>query len=160
MSRYLIGRWIFLAGLLGAAMGFRRLAPTRFVVADGSMMPTLEPGDRLLVVHKQAQPGDVVILRDPEVDGRFLVKRVVRTDGSACWVQGDNGAESRDSRAFGFIPAASIVGCAVWIYLPGKRRGILRSITPGGLNSESSPHLGESSVPAGRIGFQPRSDQK
>jgi signal peptidase I len=108
------------------------------------MAPSLLPGDRLLVLRwlprSRPRPGDVVILHDPECGGRFLVKRVRSPDPSglappisavsACGpmeprytVCGDNTAQSRDSRHFGPVLRARIVGRAVWRYLPGSRQG-------------------------------------
>jgi signal peptidase I len=59
----------------------RRWRSVRVVVADTSMRPALEPGDRLLVERFRAgsagpRPGDVVVVPDPDGSGRWLVKRV------------------------------------------------------------------------------------
>jgi len=95
-----------------------------FIVADASMLPTLQPGHRLLVARcLPARRGDIVVVRNPELGVRFLVKRVVSVDGTTCTLIGDNTGSSRDSRAFGPIGRASIVGRVVWRYLPSSRRG-------------------------------------
>ncbi len=93
---------------------------TRFRVADDSMRPTLEPGDYVLVnrwAYRRRGPavGDVVVLRDPEEPARFLVKRVAsEPDPGSLFVVGDNEARSRDSRHFGPVRRAAVVG-RIWI---------------------------------------------
>ncbi|MDQ3811796.1 MAG: nickel-type superoxide dismutase maturation protease [Chloroflexota bacterium] len=97
----------------------------RFVVADGSMQPALQPGDRVLVSRwTRPRIGHIVVLRDPHTPWRFLIKRVAsRTDDGRLVVVGDNPTASRDSRAFGAVPLELVVGRAVYRYLPGERRG-------------------------------------
>lgn len=120
-------QWRTSAGLdhwLKRALG---LGPVgRFVVADVSMTPALEPGDRLFVWRWPwwLRPGQVVVLHDPELPTRFLVKRLAEQTASRSYVvRGDNAAMSRDSRSFGSVGRPSIVGLVVWRYLPGERRG-------------------------------------
>lgn len=115
--------------LLGALAAFavsgRWFAPLgRYVVDGPSMEPAYRAGDRVLVNRRAyrkggPRPGDVVVLRDPEHPARFLLKRVAAppdgmvADGTV-YVLGDNEAQSRDSRAFGRVPRAAIVGKA-WL---------------------------------------------
>jgi nickel-type superoxide dismutase maturation protease len=94
------------------------------------MRPALEPGDRLLVdpapLRRQLpEVGTIVVLRDPELPRRLLVKRVVAVDaaGDRVTVLGDARAASRDSRAFGSVPRTSLLGVAWFRYLPRARRG-------------------------------------
>lgn len=72
-----------------------------------------------------------MVAGDPEQAGRFLVKRVGGTmaDGARRYFEllGENEAASRDSRAFGLVPAESLEGVVVWRYLPAHRRGRLPS---------------------------------
>ena len=102
------------------------------VVVDESMLPTLRPGDRLLVdptAYRRRLPevGDIVVLSDPEGKVRWLVKRVNRVDSVVGTVEvlGDAGAPARDSRGFGPVPIRSVVGRAYWRYFPPERRGEL-----------------------------------
>ena len=94
----------------------------RFRIEDESMRPTLEPGDYVLVnrwAYRVRPPrrGDLVVVRDPELSDRFLVKRVSETQASTqIRLEGDNAAVSRDSRAFGAVPLDRIVG-KVWLRL-------------------------------------------
>jgi nickel-type superoxide dismutase maturation protease len=89
------------------------------------MQPTLEPGDRLLVLTwARPRVSDVVVVRDPEWRSTFMVKRVASiTAAGEVVVQGDNPNVSRDSRHFGPVPRWLVVGRAVYRYLPGPRRG-------------------------------------
>ena len=94
----------------------------RFRIEDESMRPTLEPGDYVLVnrwAYRVRPPrrGDLVVVRDPELSDRFLVKRVSETQASTqIHLEGDNAGVSRDSRAFGAVPLDRIVG-KVWLRL-------------------------------------------
>jgi signal peptidase I len=87
------------------------------------MEPSFRAGDRLAVnrlayARRAPRPGEVVVVRDPEEPRRLLLKRVVAPpDGAAiaegaCYVVGDNAAESRDSRHFGAVPRRLVVGRA------------------------------------------------
>jgi hypothetical protein len=111
----------------------------RVVVRDGSMRPTLWPGDRLLVdpaAFRYRPPGlgQLVVVRDPEGTDRWLVKRVeqvaggllaggTRVPNGTVYVQGDDAAASRDSRAFGPVPLGLVVGRPWFRDLPEERRG-------------------------------------
>jgi inner membrane protease subunit 1 len=88
----------------------------RFRVEDQSMEPTLRAGDYVLVnrwAYRSRNPmaGEIVVLRNPEATGQFLVKRIMSGDATAgFFVLGDNMAHSRDSRHFGMVPRHLIVG--------------------------------------------------
>jgi nickel-type superoxide dismutase maturation protease len=109
-----------------AAGSLRRLE----AVGD-SMLPTLQAGDRLLLVRamggRLAVPGRVVAVRDPRFDagGRILLKRVRAYDGDRVEVRGDNPRASTDSRTFGPVPRRAVVGVALWRYHPAERAGWL-----------------------------------
>ncbi len=93
------------------------------------MRPTLEPGDRLRVDtgayrSRPPAPGEIVVLVDPEDPTRWLVKRVRAFDADAGTVdvRGDAVDVARDSRRFGPVPIAAIVGRVYRVYLPLERR--------------------------------------
>jgi nickel-type superoxide dismutase maturation protease len=113
------------AALLTAAVVtvvIRRMG--RVEVEGDSMLPTLVPGDRLVVVRRRrARPGDLVTLPDPRQPGRVMVKRVAQVTAGGVVVRGDNPHASTDSRSFGPVPAASIRGRVVYRYSPEHRRG-------------------------------------
>ena len=73
-------------------------------------------------------PGDVVAVPRPRgVRGRLLVKRVAGVDRprGTVEVRGDAPDASTDSRTFGPVPLASVVGRAVYRYGPPGRSGPL-----------------------------------
>jgi nickel-type superoxide dismutase maturation protease len=118
-----------LAGMAAAtAAGAVVLAWRRVIrveVQGASMAPTLQEGDRLVALGRlRGRPGDIVAVRDPRVPSRLLVKRVngVEVDRSLR-VSGDNPHASTDSRTFGPVPPALVVGRVVWRYWPPPRRG-------------------------------------
>jgi len=90
----------------------------RFRVSDSSMVPTLNPGDYVLVnrwayLLGRPSPGDIVVVRHPTHTNTVLVKRVASvTEGGDVIVRGDNPDRSVDSRQFGPIPRGRIVGKA------------------------------------------------
>ena len=93
------------------------------------MLPTLRPGDRLLVdtgAYRDRAPrsGDIVVLIDPETPARWLVKRVSRVDATDGTVEvlGDSADTARDSRRFGPVPVGSLIGRAYRLYSPPSRR--------------------------------------
>ncbi len=88
------------------------------------MLPTLDPGDRLLVVRAwRVGVGDLVVVADPRRPGRLLVKRVVGEDPGGLELRGDNPDASTDSRFFGAVPRSSVRGRVVRRYAPADRRG-------------------------------------
>jgi nickel-type superoxide dismutase maturation protease len=103
----------------------------RVEVTGGSMAPSLLEGDRLVVVAspwgRRVAPGDVVAVPDPRTPGRLLVKRVAVVDRArgTVDVRGDAPDASTDSRTFGPVPHASVLGRAVYRYAPPGRTGPL-----------------------------------
>ena len=94
----------------------------RFKVNDWSMAPTFVPGETIWVRplnpdHPTLEKGWVVVIQDPEVAGRKLLKRVESIQGpegrEGVFVVGDNSLRSRDSRHFGPVPIDRVVGVVV-----------------------------------------------
>lgn len=95
-------------------------------VRGRSMAPSLQAGDRLVVVRARRHPrtGDVVLALDPRDAGRELVKRVARVDqAGGVTLRGDNAAFSTDARAFGALPASAIRWRVALRYWPMRRAG-------------------------------------
>ena len=116
-----------LAGaLVGALARLHRLE-----VTGQSMRPTLEPGDRLLLLRTQrVRAGDLVVVPDPREPTRMVVKRVVVASTGGLTVRGDNAAASTDSRQFGVVPRTSVRGRVVYRYFPDSRRGRIGRLVP------------------------------
>lgn len=97
------------------------------------MVPTLEPGDRLIVEARSyrgrlPRPGEIVLAADPRAPHRELVKRVAALDAGAVTLLGDN-LESTDSRTFGLVPALSVRWRVVFRYWPPRRIGLVNRLT-------------------------------
>lgn len=98
------------------------LPVTRVRIVGPSMEPALRNDEWWLVQRTSAvRPGDVVLLTHPHRPDLLVVKRVVRAEGTGWWVEGDNPEASEDSRHFGPVPAAAIVGRVRWRYHPLRR---------------------------------------
>jgi len=100
----------------------------RVEVAGESMLPVLVPGDRLVVLRHPRwrwRVGQVAALHDPRHPraAALLVKRVAEVSSSGVDVRGDNPAASTDSRTFGPVPAALLVGPVLYRYWPPERAG-------------------------------------
>ena len=123
--------WALAAGV-AAGVAVRRLPRARRVVVEGeSMLPTLVPGDRLLVVlgggrHRPPpEVGDLVVTADPRDGARVVVKRVAAVDALTAELVGDNPEASTDSRVFGRVSVSALQGRAVYRYAPAGRAGWL-----------------------------------
>jgi len=97
------------------------------------MVPTLEPGDWLLVdpdayVGMSPAVGDLVLVPDSRVPSRLLVKRVAEVDRGdhRLFVTGDAPDASTDSRTFGWVDAATVEGHPWFRYWPLRRLGRVR----------------------------------
>ncbi|MEO8208075.1 MAG: S26 family signal peptidase [Chloroflexota bacterium] len=68
----------------GSPSRWERLrGPWRVVVAEGSMLPTIAPGDWLLIdptVRRWPRPGSLVVFREPNTD-TLAIKRVLARSG-------------------------------------------------------------------------------
>ncbi|KEF05505.1 MULTISPECIES: nickel-type superoxide dismutase maturation protease [Streptomyces] len=97
-------------------------------VYNPSMVPTLRPGDQLVVQYGAVvRPGDVVVLRHPFRQDLLIVKRAVERRGDGWWVQGDNPFVENDSREFGVVPDELVVARA-WVRVRPPR-GFQRSLS-------------------------------
>jgi inner membrane protease subunit 1 len=89
------------------------------------MEPTLREGDWIVVADLGRPPrvGQVVLVRDPRDPERLMLKRVAAVANGACSVLGDRPEESTDSRTFGPVPLANVLGRALFRYGPVGRIG-------------------------------------
>jgi signal peptidase I len=93
------------------------------IVEGRSMLPTLHPGDRLLVRYGASPvPGDLVVVRLP--DRPLSVKRAAWRDGAGWWLERDNPDEGVDSRTVGAVADSDVVAVVVMrLWPPSLRRG-------------------------------------
>ena len=96
------------------------------LVQGPSMLPTLSPGDCLLVrPGARVRPGQVVVARFASRPGLLVVKRAVRPVGDRWWVEGDNAAATDDSRRYGPAEVLGRVWLRYWplppVLLPARR---------------------------------------
>lgn len=91
------------------------LLPFGLITVSGpSMVPTLRHGDRALVRYRaRVRPGDVVVATLPGRPSLVIVKRVLRREAGGWWLEGDNPFGSDDSRAFGPVADAAVLGRVV-----------------------------------------------
>ncbi len=119
----------------------------RVAVDEESMAPALATGDWLLLDPTCAawpRRGSIVVFREPDT-GTLAIKRVaarpgdrvrisagiLHLAGDEAWLLGDNGAVSIDSRRYGPVPLAALVGRAWFRYGPADRLGpIRRGVAP------------------------------
>lgn len=86
------------------------------------MLPTLKPGDMVLVnrmsyLFLSPKINDIVAVKDPR-EGKVLIKRIMKIEGKSYFVQGDNKNASTDSRVFGMIGRINIIGKVTDVKFP------------------------------------------
>jgi nickel-type superoxide dismutase maturation protease len=90
------------------------------VVSGLSMIPTLAPGERLLVrLDGPIVIGDIVVF---ERANQFDVKRILRIESNGVFVLGDNDQVSTDSRTYGLIPHDDVLGSVTYRLWPKPGR--------------------------------------
>lgn len=96
----------------------------RVRVEGPSMIPTYRPGETLTALRRwrRVRPGDVVVVRDPRDERRWLLKRCVATRGALVELRGDNAMASTDSRDFGPVKRRDVR----WIVVDA-----LSAVSPG-----------------------------
>ncbi|WP_240796481.1 nickel-type superoxide dismutase maturation protease [Streptomyces sp. RFCAC02] len=91
-------------------------------VYNPSMLPTLRPGDQLLLGYgARVRPGHVVVVRHPFQHDLLIVKRAAERRPGGWWVVGDNPMVTNDSREFGVVPDGLVVARAVLRLRPPLR---------------------------------------
>ncbi|MEV6314790.1 nickel-type superoxide dismutase maturation protease [Streptomyces sp. NPDC051776] len=154
------GRWQGYEDGREPEQGRDRRSATPFGLADvvgPSMVPTLRPGDRLVVQYgAPVRPGDVIMLRHPMQQDLLIVKRAAERRDGGWWVLGDNPYAESDSREFGTVPEEFVLARArMRLRPPSVRNGqrspvallawvfsavrFVRSARPGRSGAPSSP---------------------
>lgn len=78
------------------------------------MFPALKEGQDVLVWtwFFKLKAGDIVVIK---IRGKEIIKRIKKIKGSQIFIEGDNKAESTDSRNFGPIKDSGIVGKVILV---------------------------------------------
>ena len=110
---------------------FGRLLSGHVVVRGDSMLPTLQPGDYLMVdrlayVASAPREGDVVVVKGLAGAPDRQIKRVAELRKKEVYVLGDNSAGSTDSRDYGPVTRSRLEGRAWLRYWPPSRFGLIR----------------------------------
>jgi nickel-type superoxide dismutase maturation protease len=118
-----------IALVLVGAVWWLRGRVRHVAVSGSSMLPTLAPGDRLVLLRTTARPrvGQLALAFDPREPTRELLKRVHAVADGMVELRGDNPSASTDSRQFGRVPAADVVAGPAWRYAPSGRTGWVRA---------------------------------
>ena len=96
------------------------------MVRGESMLPTLRPGDRLLVSYRRAPAvGGLLVARFS--DGTVAIKRAAdrrstRTGEPGWWLLSDNPERGVDSRHRGVVAAADVIAVPLARVWPRPRR--------------------------------------
>jgi len=77
------------------------------------MMPTLQNGQLIIAVgiFQRLVPGNVLIIRHNNIE---KIKRLKVINQQDIYLEGDNLAESIDSRNFGWLNISQVVGKVIW----------------------------------------------
>jgi signal peptidase I len=144
---------VFVVGLaypLVSAAFLRAEVVEAYKIPTMSMAPTIVRGDRILVRKwgwrsEDVRRGDLVVFIPPDDSRRAHIKRVAGVPGDRVesrdgteqtvpvghvWVRGDNVEHSRDSRSFGPVPFANLVGRVTYRFWPPGRAGTLQDRSP------------------------------
>ena len=90
------------------------------VVSGLSMIPTLAPGERVLVRNDgPIVLGDIVVF---EQANQFDVKRVLHIEADGIFAQGDTDLFITDSRSYGLIPFDDVLGTVTYRLWPKPGR--------------------------------------
>ncbi|NP_001132125.1 hypothetical protein Zm00014a_005358 [Zea mays] len=122
---------------------------------EEAMAPIVSPTGGAVLVRKLANlsptevfVGDVVLLKDPEKSGNFVIRRLAALEGyemvsndekdepfvlekDQCWVLADNlvlkPKEARDSRLFGPVPMTDILGRVIYSLRTAVDHGLVEN---------------------------------
>lgn len=119
-SRQLLS-WVLVLGFAAAcAVGLRAFVVQTFFVPSGSMTPTLQIGDRILVlkIGYTIHRGEIVVFRRPPGDkddpnNEDLVKRVIGLPGETIWSKGNTVFIDGKALPEPYLPNGVLLGTAI-----------------------------------------------
>jgi|WetSurMetagenome_2_1015567.scaffolds.fasta_scaffold00378_21 signal peptidase I len=145
-------RWYMYAAMVVVCSGFAMSAAFSYTsnniiqfcrVVTGSMEPAVFPGDYVIVDrtyyrHNPPRKGDIILFRYPDDRSKLYIKRIAGLPGDTInaergpvtvphgqvFVLGDNSGHSDDSRHYGPVPLADVLGKARQVYLSLGHAGV------------------------------------
>jgi nickel-type superoxide dismutase maturation protease len=126
----IVGRWMPPLIVIGAlAWPFLAGRLRTYAIEGGSMEPALAAGDWVVVdLGADAPVGEIVVATRPDRPELEVIKRVAeRNAEGACFLLGDNAAQSTDSRQWGWVEPEAVSGVVRFRYWPAMRAGRIRS---------------------------------
>jgi phage repressor protein C with HTH and peptisase S24 domain len=82
-------------------------------VEGESMYPCLHHGQYVILSRLfKLKVGNIYVFKAP--NGKIAVKRLIYLQDSKCFFEGDNKANSMDSRYYGFVDAENIIARLLW----------------------------------------------
>ena len=86
---------------------------SRFKVSGHSMVPTLKPGQEILVsslpfFFRNPSTGDLIAFKN---ENQFIVKRIMEVKGDRVLVKGDNTGDTKD---YGWVERKKIIGKVIY----------------------------------------------
>ena len=83
----------------------------RFLVHGKSMTPTLFEGASVFCSDTRPPvKNSIIVLYHPQRTNHVMIKRCIDISKQGLWVEGDNQAESTDSRYFGWVHTNLYIG--------------------------------------------------
>ena len=81
-------------------------------VTGDSMLPALAHNQVIVAVRFiRPRPGNVIVIHHEGLD---KIKRLAKLQDGGLFVLGDNPAQSKDSRTFGWLPRACFKATVIW----------------------------------------------
>ena len=95
-------------------MTFLPIPIRRVKVSGNSMFPTIRDGKSLFFhgATRGIRVNQIVLIERESYPGIFYIKRVKSVQAEGIWVEGDNSAESNDSRKWGYLSPHEIIAVA------------------------------------------------
>jgi len=82
----------------------------RVRVVGPSMEPALQNGATVWGRKGGIAPGRIAVFTEPGRPHLVTIKRIAEMSEEGVWVVGDNPDQSRDSRHYGWVPRAFVLG--------------------------------------------------
>lgn len=90
---------------------------SKFKIQGHSMEPLIQDGNTVLVssifyLFKNPKVNDIIAFKNAA--GKVLIKRITKKENGSFFIEGDNKKDSLDSKNFGMISKAKILGKVIY----------------------------------------------